>query len=111
MSDAIDNGVGPAPTQLISEGYTIVSATHREMRAISMQSKRDIDDVLRRVLYEIGRVPEWAANGYYNRPIGDGKNVVGASVTLTRIVARNWGNCSVRSHLIGVTGDEGNETY
>ncbi len=100
-----------AGAQLIATGKTVVSSQIGDMRSIAVVAPRNPDDVLRRCMYEVERVQEWAENGFYDRPIGDGKRVQGVSVTLTRILSRNWGNCNVRSHLVGVTGEDAGEVY
>ncbi len=98
-------------TKLVEGGATLVQVTNETMRAVSVGTPRDLDDVLRRVIYEIERVPAWAEAGFYDRPVGDGKRVAGASVTLTRIIARNFGNCSLRSYLHSKSGEIGDETF
>ncbi len=88
---------------LVASGATLMQVTSREMRAVSMQHPRDFDKVLTSVIAEVNRVPEWAVRGFYVKPVGDGNSATGSSVYLTRILARQFRNCSVRSYIANQT--------
>lgn len=97
-------------SELITAGATLMEVNTRQMRAISIQAPRDLEKVLSDIVAEIDMVQAWAEHGFYSFPKG-GSIISGPSVNLTRIVARNFGNCAVRSYLYGVNGGDGFETY
>ncbi len=86
-------------SQLVAAGATLVKVTHEAMQAVSIQRPRDLEKINQAIIAELDRVQEWAIRGFYRKPVGDGVMATGPSVYLTRIVARNFGNCSVRSYL------------
>lgn len=87
-----------AGEQLVAAGATLVKVTNDSMLAVSQAHPRKIEEVKQRVLNEIELVPELAVRGFYDLEKG-GDRIVGASVYLTRLVARNFGNCTVRTYL------------
>lgn len=101
MSDAPpDTG-----SQLVAAGATLVKVTHEAMQAVSIQRPRDLEAINLAIITEIDRVQEWAIRGFYRRKISQTEYATGPSVYLTRIVARNFGNCSVRSYLSSQTDE------
>ncbi len=91
--------------QLVAAGATLVRVTHEAMQAVSIQRPRDLEKINQAIIAELDRVQEWAIRGFYRKPVGDGVTATGPSVYLTRIVARNFGNCSVRSYLANQTDE------
>ncbi len=85
--------------QLVAAGATMVKITQESMQAISVQRPRELEKVLLAIIEELDRVPDWAARGFYRRKISATEYATGPSVYLTRLVSRQFGNCSVRSYL------------
>lgn len=105
-SHKLSEDIGSGGEQAVLAGHTMVQTTHSDMRAISVQVPRKPAAILQAVLAELEAVPKWAEKCYYDRPIGGGERVVGANVVLTRIVARHWGNCSIRDYVADQTTDK-----
>jgi hypothetical protein len=89
---------------MVRSGETLVKVTHESMQAISRQHKRDLPQVRDAVAKELALSPDLASRGFFNKPTGS-STITGPSVHLARLVARNFGNCSVRSYLVGETAE------
>jgi hypothetical protein len=89
---------------MVRSGEVMVKVTHESMQAISRQHKRDLEKVRDAVTKELALSPDLASRGFFNKPTGD-STITGPSVHLARLVARNFGNCSVRSYLVGETAE------
>lgn len=103
--------------QLVSQGATLMRVEHETMVAVSVQRPRNARKVLSTVLDELSIVPAMAAECYYTIPYKQWNprkqrketvNVTGPSVHGMRMIARAWGNCSVKS---AITGEDGRTVY
>lgn len=103
---------------LIIQGAEIVAKEHDQMRSFAIMSKREPKQSLELCLAELEAFPEQAERAYYRLPrrakvcrhgsTTTCKNcnfIEGPSVNTARVVARNWGNCTVGVRVYAETDD------
>lgn len=105
-------------TDLIAGGAEIVAMEHDQARKFSLMQRRNVSVAMEMALAELRAFPEDAAKGFYTIPRKSKKckhrsgqtckeciRIEGASVGAARVVARNWGNCTVGVRIIDETND------
>lgn len=97
---------------LVAQGATVMKIETDALCAVAIQRPRNLAKIQASVIAEIDSMPHYAEDNYYtlefkNRNRGeDEKDIVqGPSIGLARIIARHWGNCSVRVYVFSETED------